>query len=220
MQGRLEQAYPKQWKDDLAAAWLAASYKLLHQDKEANQLIAGPQRLLIRKPKDAPYVYGYYYDSLIRDASVLYLLAKHFPDHATALPPEALENIVAAIARGNYNTLSSAMTVLALDAYATQTGADVTALGIGEVGANGAVKPIAVGDRRHPARQLERRRGAPALRQRQRSCRVVLGDPGGLRSHRADHGDRERHGDHPRIHRRIRQVDGQGRRSARRSTYT
>ncbi|HEV7778594.1 MAG TPA: alpha-2-macroglobulin [Luteibacter sp.] len=142
VQGRLEQAYPKQWKDDLAAAWLAASYKLLHQDKEANQLIAGPQRLLVRKPKDAPYVYGYYYDSLIRDASVLYLLAKHFPDHATALPPEALENIVAPIARGNYNTLSSAMTVLALDAYATQTGADVTALGIGEVGANGAVKPI------------------------------------------------------------------------------
>jgi alpha-2-macroglobulin len=142
VQRRLEAAHPNEWKDDLAAAWLAASYQLLHQDKEANQLIAGPQRLLVRTGKDERYIYGYYYDSLIRDSTVLYLLARHFPERAKALPPQAMENLMRPIAKGNYNTLSSSMTILALDAYATQTGGDVTKLSIGEVAANGGVKPI------------------------------------------------------------------------------
>ena len=43
--GRLSQ----RWKNDLAAAWLAASYKMLKQDKEADALIAGPQRELERE---------------------------------------------------------------------------------------------------------------------------------------------------------------------------
>jgi uncharacterized protein YfaS (alpha-2-macroglobulin family) len=36
VQKRLQEAYPNDWKNDLAAAWLAASYKMLKQDKEAN----------------------------------------------------------------------------------------------------------------------------------------------------------------------------------------
>ena len=46
VQKRLQDAYPNDWKNDLAAAWLAASYQLLKQDKEAAALIAGPQALL------------------------------------------------------------------------------------------------------------------------------------------------------------------------------
>ena len=80
VQKRLQDAYPNDWKNDLAAAWLAASYQLLKQDKEAAALIAGPQALLERKrASDGGYVTGYYLDPLTRDASVLYLIAKHFP---------------------------------------------------------------------------------------------------------------------------------------------
>ncbi|WP_266168251.1 MG2 domain-containing protein [Dyella subtropica] len=143
VQKRLQEAYPDQWKNDLAAAWLAASYQLLKQDKQANQLIAGPQKLLERTAADKAYVYGYYYDSLIRDSSVLYLLGKHFPERAKALSPRVWENISYPLAHDWYNTLSSSMTLLALDAYATQSGGDLSKLNIEEVHADGNVKAIA-----------------------------------------------------------------------------
>jgi len=42
VQKRLQDAYPNTWRNDLAAAWLAASYKIMRQDKQADDLIAGP----------------------------------------------------------------------------------------------------------------------------------------------------------------------------------
>jgi len=142
VQKRLEAAYPKEWKSDLAAAWLAASYQLLKQDKQAAQLIAGPQKLLERTTQDRDYVYGYYYDPLVRDATTLYLLSKHFPDRAKSLSPRVMENITMPLERGWYNTLSSSMTLLALDAYATQNNMDLDKLRIDAVHADGTVKAI------------------------------------------------------------------------------
>ncbi|WP_230473796.1 alpha-2-macroglobulin family protein [Dyella choica] len=143
IQKRLQEAYPKEWKSDLAAAWLAASYKLLKQEDEANRLMAGPEQVLKRPKDDVTYDYTYYYDPLVRDASVLYLLAKHFPERAKALPARVFENIAWPLAHDRYNTLSSAMTVLALDSYASQTGKELDKLGIQEVHADGSVKSIA-----------------------------------------------------------------------------
>ena len=143
VQKRLEDAYPKVWEHDLAAAWLAASYKLLKQDKQANALIAGPQEELTRKLADEPFVYGYYYDPLTRDASVLYLLAKHFPERATALPPRVFENIAWPLEHDEYNTTSAAMTILALDSYATQTSGELSKLAIHAIYADGTSRSIA-----------------------------------------------------------------------------
>ncbi|HEX8779507.1 MAG TPA: alpha-2-macroglobulin family protein, partial [Rhodanobacter sp.] len=53
------------------------------------------------------------------------------------------ENIAWPLAHGDYNTLSSAMTVLALDSYAKQTAANLDRLGIDEVLADGSAKSIA-----------------------------------------------------------------------------
>jgi uncharacterized protein YfaS (alpha-2-macroglobulin family) len=142
VQRRLDEVFPKQWHDDLAAAWLAASYQLLHQDKLAGDLMARPRKLLGRKPTDEAYDYSDYYDTPIRDASVLYLLAKHFPEQARALPTETIENLVRPLGKGHYNTLSSGMIIMALDAWATQAGGDVSKLSIGSVAANGTVTPI------------------------------------------------------------------------------
>ncbi|SFS13321.1 hypothetical protein SAMN05216570_2828 [Dyella sp. OK004] len=143
VQKRLQEAYPEQWKNDLAAAWLAASYQLLKQDKQASQLMAGPLKLLERSNADKSYVYDYYYDSLIRDSSVLYLLGKHFPERAKALSPRVWENISYPLAHQWYNTLSSSMTLLALDAYASQSAGDLSKLSIDEVHTDGSVKAIA-----------------------------------------------------------------------------
>ncbi len=137
VQKRLQEAYPKEWKSDLAAAWLAASYKLLKQNQQANALIVGPQLQLMRAKADEPFASGYYYDPLIRDASVLYLLARHFPERAKSLPPRVFENIAWPIAHDQYNTTSAAMTILALDSYATQTAPDLQKLVIGEIRADG-----------------------------------------------------------------------------------
>lgn len=143
VQKRLQDAYPDAWKNDLAAAWLAASYRLLKQDKEAATLIAGPQALLERRPRaDDGYARGYYLDPLTRDASVLYLLAKHFPERARSLSPRAMDNIAAPIVDNRFNTLSSAMTILALDAYAASNASQLDRLAIDEIRAGAATKDV------------------------------------------------------------------------------
>ena len=143
VQKRLDEVDPKDWKNDLAAAWLAASYKMLKQDAEADKLIAGPQQQLERKLGDKYFIYGYYYDPLTRDASVLYVLTKHFPERAKALSPRVMENIAWPLGHDRYNTLSASMTILALDSYSKQTAGDLDKLDIQEVHADGSAKSIA-----------------------------------------------------------------------------
>ena len=120
VQKRLEERYAAQWRDDLVAGYLAASLKLLKQDKEADKLIAGPEKVLVRAQIENVYRFNRYYDPLVRDAATLYLIAKHFPERAKALPPIALQNILRPLQKGWYNTLSSGLTILALDTYGAQ----------------------------------------------------------------------------------------------------
>jgi uncharacterized protein YfaS (alpha-2-macroglobulin family) len=143
VQKRMQDAFPKIWHDDLAAAWLAASYKLLKQDNEANQLIAPLQKQLERSTDNGWYFYRYYYDPLTRDATVLYILAKHFPERAKKLPPSVLENIARPLQNNQFNTLSAAMTMLALDVYARSNAGELQKLGIEEVRYDGAVRSAA-----------------------------------------------------------------------------
>lgn len=116
----LDTKYAKQWNDDLVAAWLAASYQLLKQDSVASTLIARPAELLVKRGQ--PFRYDRYYDPLVRDAATLYVLARHFPARAKALPPEAMVAMMKPIADNQFNTLSAAWTILALDAYANALG--------------------------------------------------------------------------------------------------
>ena len=133
VQKRLQEAYPQDWKNDLASAWLAASYKLMKQDSAADRLMAGPKRELERASDNGSYDYDYYYDPLTRDATVLYLLVKYFPDQARVLSPHVMENIARPLEKNEFNTLSASMTMLALDVYANSNAAAVEKLGIDEV---------------------------------------------------------------------------------------
>lgn len=141
----LERRYPKDWQSDLAAAYLAASYQLLKQDKLASNLIDKQVEQLVRPGK--PFDYNYYYDPLIRDAQVLYLLSRHFPARVKALPPSVMTALVKPIADGNFNTLSSAYLILALDAYASAVGPDALGkLSIAEIDASGKQRPLTLPD--------------------------------------------------------------------------
>ena len=141
VQKRLDERAANVWHDDLAAAYLAASLKLLKQDKEADKLIAGPEKVLVRAQIENAYRFAHYYDPLVRDAATLNLIAKHFPERAKALPPVALENIVRPLQKGWYNTLSSGLTILALDAYATQAAGEGK-LALFELKKDGKADPI------------------------------------------------------------------------------
>lgn len=143
VQKRLDDRYPKQWKNDLVAAWLAGSYKLLQQDAEADKLIAGPMKVLARgKPDADSFEFADYYGPAVRDASVLYILAKQFPQRASALPSQVFENLAWPLEHNDYNTLSSAMTLLALDAYASANAKGLDKMSIEGVAANGTAKQL------------------------------------------------------------------------------
>lgn len=109
----LEDKYAKQWPADLAAAYLASSYQLLKQQSPADRLI-GDLKLGVATVPD----YAYFYDGLVRDAQLLYLLARHFPERLQKVKGDDLQALVKPVSQGHFNTLSSSYTILALDAYA------------------------------------------------------------------------------------------------------
>jgi alpha-2-macroglobulin len=112
----LDARYPKMWKSDVTAAYLAAVYRLQRQEREAAALI---QPMAEQIGALSGRRFAFYYGDTVRDAQVLYLLSRHFPERAHALRAQALQAMVAPLGRGEYNTLSSALLVLAFDAYAS-----------------------------------------------------------------------------------------------------
>ena len=112
LQKHLEANYPKEWRADLAAAYLAASYQLLRQDKLARSLI-DDQKLGQARVAN----FRYYDDALSHDAQLNIYGQRHFPDRAAKVTPEELDAMVQPIFQGLYNTFSSAHTIFALEAY-------------------------------------------------------------------------------------------------------
>lgn len=111
---------------DLGAVWLAASYQMLKQDKVANELLEPVWRdMLERVRQDRRYAYSdYYYDPLVHDSMLVYLIARHFPDKLKQLPPETFDRIGSLVRDGWYHSLSSASVVLAVDAYSQAAARD------------------------------------------------------------------------------------------------
>jgi alpha-2-macroglobulin len=110
----LERADPEAGPRDIAALLLASSFKLLNLEDEA-------QRLARRASLDVEVTpdLASYHDGLVHRALTLYLLSRHFPERAKKLSARDLAPIVGDIVAGRYQTLSSALTVLALDAHAS-----------------------------------------------------------------------------------------------------
>ena len=126
----------------MTAGWLAASYQLMKQDALASKLIDNVKPGIKRDPKG--FTYERYYDDLSREAQVVYVLAKHFPQRYNALPPAVIENLVKPIAENRFNTYSSAHVILALDAIAALTGTNdaLKALAVREVLADGKTRDL------------------------------------------------------------------------------
>jgi uncharacterized protein YfaS (alpha-2-macroglobulin family) len=107
---RLSERYRGAWEQDLTAGWLAASLKLMKQERDADQLIGA-----IRFGQASDEIY---YDAMTRDAFLLFITARHFPERLREIPTDFMTTLAQRVTEGYYQSLSSGTTLLALDAYA------------------------------------------------------------------------------------------------------
>jgi alpha-2-macroglobulin len=135
----LSNRYPQAWPADLAAGWLAATYRLMQRNNDADRIIA--KIPWSRQKRDLGN--EVYYDPVIHDAQLLYILARHFPARLSSVPPTVLDDLGSAAGANRIDSLSVAWTLLALDAYAKAAGASGK-LGIAEVGKDGRGRPLPV----------------------------------------------------------------------------
>lgn len=115
---QLKRDQPRTWENDVAGLFVAASYQLLQQDKAARGLAS---KAIVRANRVAPATspgYAYFHNAGIDHAWTVYLVNKHFPAMVKQLQAVALERLLDPLRNNSYNTLSSALTVLAMDAYA------------------------------------------------------------------------------------------------------
>jgi hypothetical protein len=109
---QLDDQHAKTWRKDLTGAYVAASYQMLRQSEPAEGLMGMLRLGEVQMPD-----YEYFYDGLVFDTQLLYLIARHFPERMQKLKGEDLLAIVKPLTQHQYNTLSSSYTILALDAY-------------------------------------------------------------------------------------------------------
>ena len=134
----LSHRYPQAWSTDLSAGWLAATYRLMQRTNDAERTIAKVP--WSRQKRDMGE--EIYYDPVVHDAQLLYILARHFPARLSAVPATVLEDLGAAASGNRIDSLSAAWTLLALDAYAKAAGA-TGKLGIAEIGKDGRERALA-----------------------------------------------------------------------------
>lgn len=104
---------------DLGAVHLAASFQMLKQEKIAQELLQPAlQDMLSNTDPWKGWYWNYYYDPLVHHASVMQLLAMHFPAQIKSLPMDFWARLGNAIRDNYYQSLSAARVLLAVDAYA------------------------------------------------------------------------------------------------------
>jgi uncharacterized protein YfaS (alpha-2-macroglobulin family) len=133
----LTRRHTQAWASDLAAAYLAATYRLMQRNNDAERIVAGvPWAQQKREWGD-----DLYYGDLVHDAQLLYLLARHFPARLGRSAPPAFDAMASSISGNRGSSLSIAYTVLALDAYATAA-ATAGKLGIAEIAKDGSGRAL------------------------------------------------------------------------------
>ncbi len=133
----LTNRYTKTWPTDLAAAYLASTYRLMQRGNDADRIVKAVPWSTQKKD----FGDEIYYDPVVHDAQLLYLLAKHFPARLGSTPPVALETISQAVGGHQASSLSAAYTLVALDAFAKASAGSVT-LGIAEIGKDGRERAL------------------------------------------------------------------------------
>lgn len=114
LQADLNKYFPKQWQQDLTAAYIASSLAL-HQQQDLGLPLM--QNLGWQEKERRQVVYQ---DNLTELAIHLYLQTKHFPELTPKLPEEVLYTASRAISTQNYHSHSAAWLILGLESYHQQ----------------------------------------------------------------------------------------------------
>ncbi|WP_395745075.1 alpha-2-macroglobulin [Prosthecobacter sp.] len=117
LRDNLRQKHGETWRPHLTAAYLAGTYALLQQRKEAFVLMQD-YWAAVRKGRAQGAWHGWYYlDPQVTQAEGFALACKHFPELAGNFGYDDLSVITDPLARNRFNTISAATTILALKAY-------------------------------------------------------------------------------------------------------
>jgi len=118
---KLQKDMDKEDKMSLAGMYLAASYKMLHMDKEGEKILAKVKR----GAKRADTVQRFE-DDLYFSSAYLYLISEYYPEHLSVISDELLSNIEKNISDRKYTSLSSAFTLLAIRSFLEAVPASAT----------------------------------------------------------------------------------------------
>ncbi len=102
----------RRWHKDIILGYLAATYRLMQDRREAGTLV-GEVDLGAATGEDLEA----FYDAQSYRGMMLYLLARHFSERLEEIPAAAIDSIADDVARGRYNTISSAQIIYGLEAY-------------------------------------------------------------------------------------------------------
>ncbi|OYW28787.1 MAG: hypothetical protein B7Z47_05475 [Chthoniobacter sp. 12-60-6] len=129
LRDHLRQKHHEAWRGHITAAYLAGTYALLQQKKEAVVLMQD-YWAAVRKGRALGAWRGWYYlDPQVSQAEGFAVACKHFPELAGNFGYDDLAIITEPLARNRFNTISAATTILALKAYsdlAKQSGVRVS----------------------------------------------------------------------------------------------
>ncbi|MEI8342051.1 MAG: alpha-2-macroglobulin family protein, partial [Verrucomicrobiota bacterium] len=124
----LDKNYPKQWQGDLTGVYLAGSWSMLKNDREAQKLINA-----YRMGHWEPRWRCDFYQPLGADSQYLAMIARHFPDLLKRVTASDFQAISGPIGRGDFNTLSAAYSVMALKSYSQHLAMNPPELSITEI---------------------------------------------------------------------------------------
>ncbi|HEX3619423.1 MAG TPA: alpha-2-macroglobulin, partial [Candidatus Udaeobacter sp.] len=124
----LEQHQTDLWKNDITGGYLAGALKLLHKDKDAEELIAA-----YRIDKGTTRDYDDFCQPLGSNAQYIAVLSRAFPERLKKISGQEFEQILQPIGRGEFNTLSAAYAVSALKSYSHMIAKKLPDLSIAEI---------------------------------------------------------------------------------------
>ncbi|MCL1890321.1 MAG: hypothetical protein FWF99_07480, partial [Desulfovibrionaceae bacterium] len=104
----------KKWRSEPSAALLAACFKMMQQDKEADELLKN-----VRALDGKSYTNSWFYCRLWENSLFLTALARHFPEQLTSYEGnKALVQIINDVGSGDYSSPCAAQAVRAIADYA------------------------------------------------------------------------------------------------------
>lgn len=105
----LNKKFKKDWAQDSIAVYMGGTYHLLQQSDKGWSLLKD-----LKLNQSQAYDYSVYYAPLVRDATLIQILSRHYPDKLkTVFSDETLKDFLKPIFSQNLNTMESAQVILA-----------------------------------------------------------------------------------------------------------